>query len=92
MDGQGQGETAPTSSERGGHAQEGSHHRGPYLPGHPYDGHALAAQIEQTTTLLQDLDVKPATAVVDLGYTQAPITGCPPPLCIAGPLQDELRL
>ncbi len=39
------------------------------FPGNnPYDGHTLAAHIEQTTTLLQDLDVKPATAVVDLGY------------------------
>jgi IS5 family transposase len=38
------------------------------FPGNPYDGHTLAAQIEQTNTLLQDLGVKPATAVVDLGY------------------------
>ena len=38
------------------------------FPGNPYDGHTLAAQIEQTTTLLQDLGVKPTTAVVDLGY------------------------
>lgn len=28
----------------------------------------MAAQLEQTNTLLQDLDVKPSTAVVDLGY------------------------
>ena len=38
------------------------------LPGNPYDGHSLAEQIEQTTTLLQDIGVKPKTAVVDLGY------------------------
>ena len=38
------------------------------FPGNPYDGHTLAAQLEQTTTLLQDLGVKPLTAVVDLGY------------------------
>ncbi|MFN7882324.1 MAG: IS5 family transposase, partial [bacterium] len=38
------------------------------VPGNPYDGHTLAAQLEQTTTLLQDLGVKPLTAVVDLGY------------------------
>lgn len=38
------------------------------FPGNPYDGHTLAAQIEQTTTLLQDLQVKPTTAIVDLGY------------------------
>lgn len=38
------------------------------FPGNPYDGHTLAAQLEQTTTLLQDIGVKPKTAVVDLGY------------------------
>ena len=38
------------------------------FPGNPYDGHTLAAQLEQTTTLLQDLGVRPTTAVVDLGY------------------------
>ena len=36
--------------------------------GNPYDGHTLAAQLEQTTTLLQDIGVKPTTAIVDLGY------------------------
>ncbi|MFZ5561873.1 MAG: IS5 family transposase [Pseudomonadota bacterium] len=38
------------------------------FPGNPYDGHTLAEQIEQTTTLLQDIGVKPTTAIVDLGY------------------------
>lgn len=38
------------------------------FPGNPFDGHTLAGQLEQTTTLLQDLGVKPVTAVVDLGY------------------------
>jgi len=38
------------------------------LPGNPYDGHTLAEQLEQTTTLLQDIGVKPTTAIVDLGY------------------------
>ncbi|MFT7772149.1 IS5 family transposase [Roseateles sp.] len=38
------------------------------FPGNPFDGHTLAAQIEQTTVLLQDLGVKPTTAIVDLGY------------------------
>jgi IS5 family transposase len=38
------------------------------FPGNPYDGHTLAAQIEQTTTLLQDIGAKPETAFVDLGY------------------------
>jgi IS5 family transposase len=37
------------------------------FPGNPYDGHTLAAQIEQTTTLLEGIGTKPATAVVDLG-------------------------
>lgn len=36
--------------------------------GNPYDGHTLAAQLEQTGILLQDIGVKPTTAVVDLGY------------------------
>lgn len=38
------------------------------FPGNPYDGHTLAAQLEQTSTLLQDIGVAPTTAVVDLGY------------------------
>lgn len=38
------------------------------FPGNPYDGHTLAAQIEQTNTLLQDIGVKPRTAIVDLDY------------------------
>lgn len=38
------------------------------FPGNPYDGHTLAEQIEQTTVLLQDIGVKPSTAIVDLGY------------------------
>jgi IS5 family transposase len=36
--------------------------------GNPYDGHTLAAQLEQTNTLLQDIGTKPTTAIVDLGY------------------------
>ncbi len=38
------------------------------FPGNPFDGHTLSAQLEQTSTLLQDLGVTPKTAVVDLGY------------------------
>jgi IS5 family transposase len=38
------------------------------FPGNPFDGHTLAAQLEQTTTLLQDIGVAPKVAVVDLGY------------------------
>jgi IS5 family transposase len=38
------------------------------FPGNPYDGHTLAAQIEQTNNLLQDIGVLPTTAIVDLGY------------------------
>ena len=41
------------------------------LPGNPYDGHTLAEQLEQTTVLLQELGVKPHTAIVDLGYRGA---------------------
>ena len=38
------------------------------FPGNPFDGHTLAAQLEQTGTLLQDIGVTPKIAVVDLGY------------------------
>ena len=38
------------------------------FPGNPHDGHTLAAQIEQTATLLENIGAKPTTAVVDLGY------------------------
>jgi transposase, IS5 family len=38
------------------------------FPGNPYDGHILAAQLEQTTKLLQDLGRAPKQAIVDLGY------------------------
>jgi IS5 family transposase len=38
------------------------------FPGNPYDGHTLAEQLEQTSTLLQDIGVAPNTAVVDLGF------------------------
>jgi IS5 family transposase len=38
------------------------------FPGNSYDGHTLTSQIEQTTMLMQDLQVKPTTAVVDLRY------------------------
>lgn len=38
------------------------------FPGNPYDGHTLAAQLEQTAALLQDIGVMPTTVVVDLGY------------------------
>ena len=38
------------------------------FPRNPYDGHTLAEQLEQTNTLLQDIGVKPTTAIVDLGF------------------------
>ena len=38
------------------------------FPGNPYDGHILAAQLEQTTNLLQDLGRSPMQAIVDLGF------------------------
>ena len=41
------------------------------FPGNPFDGHTLAAQLEQTGTLLQDIGVAPKVAVVDLGYRGA---------------------
>ena len=36
--------------------------------GNPYDGHILAAQLEQTTNLMQDLGRSPTQAIVDLGF------------------------
>ena len=36
--------------------------------GNPYDGHILAAQLEQTSNLLQDLGRSPTQAIVDLGF------------------------
>ena len=38
------------------------------FPGNPYDGHILAAQMEQSTILLQDRDVSPRQVVVDQGF------------------------
>lgn len=38
------------------------------FPGNPYDGHILAAQIEQTTNLMQDLARRPTQVIVDLGF------------------------
>jgi IS5 family transposase len=38
------------------------------FPGKPYDGHTLAGQLEQTTTLLEKIGAKPTTTVVGLGY------------------------
>lgn len=38
------------------------------FPGNPYDGHVLAAQIEQTGILLEDTGRRPKQVLVDLGY------------------------
>jgi len=38
------------------------------FPGNPYDGHILAAQLEQTGILLEDVGRVPKQVVVDLGY------------------------
>jgi len=38
------------------------------FPGNPYDGHILAAQLEQTSILLEDVGRTPKQVVVDLGY------------------------
>jgi IS5 family transposase len=37
-------------------------------PGNPYDGHTLAAQLEQTNKLLEDVGRTPRQVVVDRGY------------------------
>jgi IS5 family transposase len=38
------------------------------FPGNPYDGHILAAQLEQTGILLEDVGRTPKEIVVDLGF------------------------
>ena len=38
------------------------------FPGNPVDGHTLAAQLEQTTNLMQDLGRAPKQVIVDLGF------------------------
>jgi transposase, IS5 family len=38
------------------------------FPGNPFDGHTLAAQLEQTTNLMQDLGRAPKQVIVDLGF------------------------
>jgi transposase, IS5 family len=38
------------------------------FPGNPYDGHTLAEQLEQSTVLMQDVELKPKVVFVDLGY------------------------
>jgi len=38
------------------------------FPGNPYDGHVLAAQLEQTNMLLEDAGKSPKQVFVDLGY------------------------
>ena len=38
------------------------------FPNNPFDGHTLAEQIEQATTLMQDVAVVPETVYVDRGY------------------------
>jgi transposase, IS5 family len=36
--------------------------------GNPYDGHTLAAQLKQTSNLMQDVGLTPKQVIVDLGY------------------------
>jgi transposase, IS5 family len=38
------------------------------FPGNPFDGHTLAAQLEQTANLMQDVGRTPKQAIVDLAY------------------------
>jgi IS5 family transposase len=40
----------------------------PSLPGNPYDGHVLSAQLEQKSNLLQDFGRSPKQVIVDLSY------------------------
>ncbi len=45
------------------------------FPGHPYDGDTLAEQLEQARGLLQDVNVIPQVAIVDLGYRGRDVEG-----------------
>ncbi|PPU71944.1 IS5/IS1182 family transposase [Xanthomonas cucurbitae] len=45
------------------------------FPGNPYDGDTLAEQLEQTRGLLQDVNVIPQVAIVDLGYRGREVAG-----------------
>ncbi len=45
------------------------------FPGHPYDGDTLAEQLEQARGLLQDVNVIPKVAIVDLGYRGRDVEG-----------------
>ncbi|AKO06228.1 transposase [Xanthomonas oryzae pv. oryzicola] len=45
------------------------------FPGNPYDGDTLAEQLEQARGLLQDVDVIPQVAIVDLGYRGRDVEG-----------------
>ncbi|AJQ89707.1 transposase [Xanthomonas oryzae pv. oryzicola] len=45
------------------------------FPGHPYDGDTLAEHLEQARGLLQDVDVIPQVAIVDLGYRGRDVEG-----------------
>ena len=68
---QGQGTQAlrvRREGQPGGHAPARLDGRRAVPLGNPYDGHTLAEWLEQTNTLLQDIGVKPTTAVVELGF------------------------
>jgi len=62
------------------------------FPGNPFDGHTLAAQLEQTTTLLQDIGVAPKVAVVDLGYRGVDAAVAPVQLIHRGKLKRLTKL
>jgi IS5 family transposase len=62
------------------------------FPGTPFDGHTLAAQLEQTTTLPQDIGVAPRVAVVDLGYRGVDATVAPVQLIHRGKLKRLTKL
>ncbi len=46
------------------------------FPGHPYDGDTLAEHLEQARGLLQDVNVIPQVAIVDLGYRGRDVEVC----------------
>jgi len=62
------------------------------FPGNPFDGHTLAAQLEQTTTLLQDIGVAPKVAVVDLGYRGVDAAVAPVQLIHRGKIKRLTKL
>ncbi len=75
----GQGTSTVRVWRQGRHYGDGLRGMGvdaPRFPGNPCDGDPLAEQLEQTRMLLQDVNVVPNVALVDLGYRGAKSMGC----------------